>query len=787
MLKNFFRTALRNIRRYPVYSVLNITGLSIGMALSILLLLWVKYQFSYDRFHKNADCLYRVIVRQNSDGKLQQVALTPYPLASALKDDYPEILRSSRYHNFWETFSKGDVFVEGTLATVDRDFLEMFNIEFIRGDKESALTGPYDIIITEDMADRYFGSEDPLGKTMTVWPNHNFTVAGVIKNVPRNSHFYLDCLVPSEFLKTRNAADLTDWNHATNYTFIELIEGVDSRLVEEKIKGIANGKLDGSNFEIFLQNLLKIHLHSRGQYALDIERGNITQVRIAGLVALLILTIACINFMNLFSAQSSGRLKEIGLRKVAGAGKSKIIVQFLGESLLIVTLAVLVAMILVELLLPLFNNIMLSQTNLNYKSIGLYAVLISIVLFCGLLAGTYPALYLSSLEPINILKGNMMKNPGNAGFRRLLVVIQFTLSFLFIICTLIIRSQLNYIQNKDLGINMKDVGHFDFTEGIQRETLRNELARNPDIINLTMTDHQWVVNNWSTAGDIDWEGKKAGEQTQFGVLFTDKDYAKTFELEIKEGSFLSVNESSASNFEAVINEKAAEIMGFDDPIGKIITSGSGHRFTIVGVVRDFHFKSLNFTIDPLIIVPMMQSAIGGKCYVRIKPGRTASTIDYIRSVFKEYNLDYSLQFNSVTDNYNDHYRIEQIAGKMFGYFALLAILISFLGLIGLSAFTTVQRTKEIGIRKVNGSRSSEVFSLLIKDYLKLVLISFVIASPVAWFATKTWLQGFAYRINISWWLFALSLIIVIVLTILTVGIQSYKASFRNPVEALRYE
>ena len=357
MLINFFKTALRNIRKYPVYSVLNITGLSIGMALSILLLLWVKYQLSYDRFHKNAGCLYRVIARQTSDGKLHQVALTPYPLASALKNDYPEILRSSRYHNFWETFSKGDVFVEGTLATVDRDFLEMFNIEFISGDKESALTGPSDIIITEDMAERYFGREDPLGKTMTVWPNHNFTVAGVIKNVPRNSHFYLDCLVPSEFLKTRNSADLTNWNQATNYTFIELIEGVDSRLVEEKIKGITNGKLEGSDFEITLQNLLKIHLYSRGQYALDIERGNITQVRIAGLVALLILTIACINFMNLFSAQSSGRLKEIGLMKVAGAGKSKIIVQFLGESLLIVTLAVLVAMILVELLLPFFNTI----------------------------------------------------------------------------------------------------------------------------------------------------------------------------------------------------------------------------------------------------------------------------------------------------------------------------------------------------------------------------------------------------------------------------------------------
>ncbi|NLA49829.1 MAG: FtsX-like permease family protein, partial [Bacteroidales bacterium] len=728
----------------------------------------------------------RVLTRNYSEGRMQQSARTTYPLAEALKEEYPEIIRSSRYMNFWETFVKGEAIVEGTLATVDRDFLEMLNVEFISGDIKSALSGPYDIVLTQDMVERYFGREDPLGKAMTLWPDYTFTVSGVIKNFPRNSHFYLDCLVTSEFLKTKHLINPNDWKNLNTYTFIELHDGADSRLVEEKIKGTVQRRLEGSKDEIFLQNIKLIHLYSRGQYAQDIERGSISQVRIAALVALLILTIACINFMNLFTAQSSGRLREIGLRKVAGAGRFNIIVQFLGESLLTVTMAAVVAMILVELLLPMFNTVMLSAAKLNYGSFSLYAGIILMVLFCGLLAGTYPAMYLSSLEPMNIIKGNVLKKPRNAGFRRILVIIQFTLSFLFIICTLIIRTQLDYIHNHDLGVNIKNIGFFVFTDEIQRETLRNELAANPGIVNLTFTDNQWVVNNWSTASEISWEGKKAGEEILFSVLFTDTDYAGTFHLELKDGRFLSVNEATG-NSEAVINEKAAEILGFDDPVGKVLTSGSGHRFTIVGVVRDFHFKSLHNSIDPLLIVPINSNAKGGHCYISMKPDQAASTIKSVRSVLKEHNIDYSLIFYFLTDIYNDHYQIERVIGTMFGWFTLLAILISCLGLIGLSAFTTVQRTKEIGIRKVNGARSSEVFSLLLKDYLKLILISFLIATPVAWFAMKTWLQGFAYRINISWWMFALSLIIVIVLTILTVGIQSYKASSRNPIDALRYE
>ncbi|MFH0843297.1 MAG: ABC transporter permease [Bacteroidota bacterium] len=787
MIRNYFKIALRNIQRYPVYSILNITGLAIGMTCSILLLIWVQYQFSYDRFHKNADYLFRVLVRNNADGESKGMALTMYPLSDVLKEEFPEIIRSSRYQNFWETFPKGDDIVEGSLATVDKDFLDMFNFGFIQGDKKSALTGPYDIIITEDMAERYFGDEDPLGKSMTVWPDNLFTVAGVIKNVPRNSHFYIDCIVSSEFLHMKNGMNLKDWKNASNYTFIELARGADSKSVEGKIKNTIQRNMEESESELFLQNLKKIHLYSRGQYAMDIERGNITQVRIAILVASLILTIACVNFMNMFTALSSGRYKEIGLRKIAGADKYRIMLQFLGESLIVVTVSMAVAMILVELLLPGFNNLMLMETKINYKSPGIYAGLITIVLACGLLAGTYPALYLSSLEPMKIMKGMIFRNTGYSRFRKILVITQFTLAFMFIICTLIIRSQLNYVQNKNFGVNIKNIGHFEFTEGITRETLRNEISRNPDIESITITDHQWVVNNWSATGGISWEGKKESEEVTFSLLLTDSGYANTFGLELTEGKFLNTDESSTGSSEAVINERAAKIMGLDDPVGKILSTTSGDKFTIIGVVKDFHFKSFHFAIDPLIIVPIHESAKGGRCYIRMKPDNIPSTVKFIRNIFKTHNLDYALALGFVEDNLNDHYRIEQIAGTVFSLLAVLAIVISCLGLIGLSAFMTIRRTKEIGIRKVNGSESAEIFTMLLKEHTKLILISFTIACPISFLIMNIWLQGFAFRINMNWWLFALAWIIVMVITILAVGFQSYKAAMKNPVEALRYE
>jgi ABC-type antimicrobial peptide transport system permease subunit len=787
MIKNYLKIALRNIIRYPTYSIVNISGIAIGMACAILLLLWVQYQFSFDKFYKSADCLYRVLERHVIDGKTEQTALTTYPLATALKEEYPEIIHSTTYRNFWLNFIKGDNIVEGTLATVDKDFFEMFDIEFIKGDKKSALNGSGDIIITEDMANRYFGNEQPLGKSITVRRNYVFTVTGVIKKMPRNSQFYIDCIASSEFLKIKNGENLNDWNRASVYTFIELQKGTDSRLVREKIKGIIQRNLKESNSEILLQNIKKIHLYSQGINFEAIEYGNITAVRLAVLIVILVLSIACINFMNLLTAQSSARAKEIGVRKIAGANKRKIIFQFLGESLLIIFIAQIIAMILVELLLPAFNTVMYINLRVNYQSAGIYLILIIVVLFCGLLAGSYPALYLSSLQPVNSLKGIIITNAGKAKFRKLLVISQFTLSFLFILSTLIIKSQLRYMSSKNLGADISNIAYFDFDEGIQYQTLKNELVKNPDISGVSITARQYVLNNWSTMKDINWKGKKEGDDITFVFLQADKDYAKTFNLELKAGTYLPADEYSMDNSSVVINEKAAEMLGFKDPLGEILTTKDGLNFTITGVVKDFHFKSFHFPIDPLLIVPMGPSAKEGICFVRMNPDSVASAINYIRKTVNSYKPEYPFKIGFLETDYNNYNRIELIAGTIFGYFALLTIIISVLGLLGLSTFMTIRRTKEIGIRKAHGSKTSEIFFMLSKEYFILAGISFIIASPIAMFATNIWLQSFAYRVNLNIWLFGLAWIILMTIAMVTVGVQCYRAAHRNPVEALRYE
>lgn len=803
MFRNYLKIALRNIKRYSTYSILNIIGMAIGMACSILLLLWVQYQFSYDRHYKNADRLYRVLERQFADGKLKQSALTSYPLAQALKEGYPEIILSSRYDNFWKTFIKGDDLVSGTIATVDKDFFEMFDIKFVKGDKVNALNSPYDIIITEDMANRYFGTEDPIGKKMSLDLNKIFTVTGVIKNVPRNSHLFIDCIVSIEYLKFEIEGNLNDWNNSSNYTFIELMKATDSKSVEAKIKDIIQRNIkDSTNSkpEIFLQNIKKIHLYSHGKYENDMEAFSITPVRIAGLIAILILTIVCINFMNLLTAQSSGRAKEIGVRKISGANKRKIVSQFLGEALLIIFVAHIIAMILVELILPAFNINMFVNLKVNYQSAGLYIVLFTVILFCGFVAGCYPALYMASLQPINILKGAVIKDKGNAKFRRILVTTQFTLSFLFIISTLIIKSQLDFMQSKNFGANIDNIGYFEFygtqpesikvkhsLNGLKRETIKSELKNVRGITDVSITEHQFILNNWSTIKGLNWKGKKEDEDITFTFLGTDRDYAKTFQLELKEGSYLTSDEFSNNISDIVINEKAAEMLGFQNPVGEVITSKEGLKLTIIGVVKNFHFKSYHFAIDPLLLTPINSATTGGICFVRMNPDSVASTESKIRAIFKSHNLQYPVKSGFLVSDYNSGNQMELIIGTMFGFFAFLTIIISILGLIGLSTFITLRRTKEIGIRKAHGAKSIEIFSMLSKEYFILVGISFIIASPIAWFATNIWLQSFAYRVSPNLWLFFLAWFIVMAITMLTVGLQSYRAARKNPVEALRYE
>ena len=484
--------------------------------------------------------------------------------------------------------------------------------------------------------------------------------------------------------------------------------------------------------------------------------------------------------MNLSTAQSVRRAREIGVRKVAGANKGKIVIQFLGESLLIVFVAHVIAMIFVELLLPGYNNLTGKQLDVNYQSAGLYIGLVTIVLFCGLLAGSYPALYLSSLKPLDTMKGIINKNPGNVIFRRVLVIFQFSLSILLIICTLIVEAQLKYMQNKELGLNVDNIGYFRFRFGIQRETLKKDLSNNPDIVSVTIANGS-PCNFMYGQSKFDWEGKKEGDVVLFYLYGVDVDFAKTFQLEIKEGRFFST-EFSTDNNAVVINEQAVKIMGFNDPIGKTI-SHNGLKLRIIGVLKDFHFQSLHSKIEPLI----MQLNEGNFCMIRIKPDKITSTVDYINKTIKSYNLPYKINLRFLENDYENLYRTERRMGKIFGYFSLLAIIISCLGLIGLSSFMAERRTKEIGIRKINGTKATEIFFLLSKEYIILVIISIIVAYPIAWYVMNKWLQSYAFRINLSLWVFALAGLAALLIAFLTISRQSYRAASKNPVEALRYE
>jgi len=758
--------------------------MGIGLACTILILLWVQDEWSYDRHFEHADDLYRVIEKQNSPGgEFTLFAPTLSAVAPALKNEYPEIIRYSRIIHTPLTLKKRDEFIEETVVAVDKDFFKMFDIRFVRGDINTAFNDPHNIVITEETAYKYFGNEDALGKTL---PSRGFlvTVIGVVKPLPLNSHIRFDFLISTDFLVVPGAR-INDWeDRGRSYSYVELVKGTDSKIVDKKIQNFIKKHKKGSDAEISLQNIKKIHLYSSRKYSYDISgHGDITYVTILGLIAVFILLIACINFMNLSTAQSVQRAREIGVRKVAGANKQKIIAQFLGESLLIVFVATVIAMILVELLLPSYNNLTGKQLDVDYHSISLYIGLITMVLFCGLLAGSYPAFYLSSLNPSDIIKGVINKDPGNAKFRRVLVVFQFTLSIVLIICTLIIENQLNYMQNKKLGYNKDNIGYFMFPirpGDPKLEALKKELCNNPDI--LSVTKGYSPINLEVTSGGYNWAGKKAGDDVLFHRLDTDEDYAKTFQLELIDGRFFS-SEFPTDNSAAVINEKAAEVMGLRNPVGEVLTTPRGAKLTIIGVLKDFHIQSLHYKIEPLI----MKKGESNNLIVKMKPDHIPATVESINKTFKSFNPGLPLVFHFLDDDFDNLYRTEQRMSKIFGYFSLLAIIISCLGLIGLSLFMTELRTKEIGIRKVNGAKSLEIFSLLSKEYIGWVLISILIASPIAWYAMHRWLENFAYKTELSWWVFALTGLLALGIALLTVNWQSLKAATRNPVEALRYE
>ena len=788
MLKNYLKIAFRNLLRHKAFSIINIAGLSTGMACSILILLWVQDELSYDRFHGNAGSIYRLTAEISGD----KVATTGAPLAAALQAEMPEVKNATRVFPSENIFEAGNrKFEEKRVLFADSTFLQVFSFPLVKGDPRAALSRPDGVLLTEDTARKYFGSEEALGQTIRMGKEHDFTVTGVLQSVPANSHLQFDFLLPMSFLARVND-DLKNnvWSDFNFFTYLQLHESFNPTnlslsSLEQRIAEAFSSREPGLKAGFQLQPLARIHLHSK--YMADVEgHGNVQNVRIFSVVAAFILLIACINFMNLTTARSARRAKEVGLRKVIGARRKQLISQFLGESLVVSFLALLLAIILVEAALPAFNGLSGKTLQISFSNSKVFLGMLFIAFVTGLLSGSYSAMFLSGFQPVRALKGGMAKiGSGSVYFRNGLVVLQFVVSIVLMVGTAVVYKQLQFIRSRDLGFDKENLLYVPLkgSLGQNHQALRTELEQNPTTSDFTFVSSLPTGSVNNTMG-ISWDGKDPQAQPIFSVLAVDEDFTGIFGMQMASGrSFSKDFKADTANY--VVNEKALEVMGMEaeSAIGKQLTLW-GTTGTIIGVVKDFNFKPVQQPIEPLVLIlkPMVAYAV-----VRTKPNQVEATISALDNTWQKLNPAFPFSYGFVDQDLARLYRAEQRMGSILNAFAALAIFISCLGLYGLSAFMAEQRTKEIGVRKVLGASVASIFGLLSRDLVKLVGVAFLVATPLAWYAMSRWLEDYVYRIELEWWVFAVAGALALLIALLTVSSQSIKAALMNPVKTLRSE
>ncbi|MFQ5824979.1 MAG: ABC transporter permease [bacterium] len=789
MFKNYLKIALRNIKRQKVYSFINIAGLAIGMACTILILLWVQDELSYDRFHENANEIYRII--GNFGGTL--IPAGPGPLAGFLKEEIPEIINATRLYPASGVFvHQGHKFRESGLY-VEPEFLKIFTFPMVKGDPKSALNDLGSIVMTEDMAKKYFGDGDPMGKFLKQDNQFDVKVTGVIKNIPHNSSLNLkfDYLQSFDIVKFWKQPD--SWMGSSDFqAYVLLAKNSALEVVNQKITDLRKRHFSTTGYNFFLQPLTRMHLYS--DFKFDAPHGDIKYVTIFTLVAFFVLVTACINFMNLATARFSKRAKEVGLRKVVGANRRQLIKQFIGESIAFSFVALPFTFLLVELVLPGFKNLSAKPLAVNYSDYRFLLGALGLALFTGFISGSYPALFLSSFKPVTILKGlplqsSLTHSGSKVGFRKILVVVQFALSIMVIIGTMVVSKQVNYLRNKRLGFDKENLIYVWADKDLAKvyESMKHELLQSPRIKSVTASN-EMITALGTMIGDVQWEGQKANQRVKFQIIKVNDDYLDTYKMEMAEGRFYSRVFATDATQAFVVNETAVEAMEMRSPIGKRLKA-YGRDGRIIGVVKDFHFRSLHDKINPLIL----NLGTFGKEYdffhltVRINPGNIPETLKFIEGVWQKHVPESPFEYHFLDETLDKLYTTEQRLGKIFGYLTFLTIFVSCLGLFGLATFLAEQKTKEIGIRKVLGSSVTGIVVLLSKVFMKWVLISNVIAWPIAYLAMKKWLQNFAYQVNIEFWTFVFSGLTALIIALMTVSYQSVKAALVNPVEALRYE
>jgi putative ABC transport system permease protein len=790
MLKNYFKTAWRNLMKHKAYSFLNIFGLAVGVACAALIFLWDEDELTFNHNFNKRDQLYHVMQNEKSDAGISTNGSTPGALAQSLKEETPGVANSGRLSWAMDQLAVvGEKTIKENGMYADNSVLSMYALPMVHGDANNALNDPFSIVISESMSRKLFDDKDPVGKVikMNIKGAYSvdglYKVTGVFKDLPANCYYHFQWLSP--YINWENANTwLKGWGNNLTETIVELAPTADRAAINKKLAGYISTKISGDRNQAFLFSMNDWHL--RGNFVNGVQDGgNIKYVKLFSAIAIIILLIACINFMNLATARSEQRAKEVGVLKVLGAGKNKLIGKFISESLFMSFVAVAVALLIMITVLPFYNTLVEKQLSLNLFDPMHFGFLIGIAIVAGLAAGSYPAFYLSSFNPIKVLKGIKVKNSAGVVFiRKGLVITQFAASVILIISTVIVYKQVQHIKDRDLGYSKDGLVYIDLQGNMKEHfsAIKNDLIATGYIENAAVSLHD-ALHVYSYGDGYTWEGKNTNMKLPIHSNVVSSEYLSTMQMKLTGGRDFYAGNIDTNR--VIINESMAKLMGKEGNVGHIITSGK-YKLTIVGIIKDFIYNDVYGSSSPVILVNGGYAAT--VMAVRIKPNTNLSVaLEKMGDVFKKENPGFPFEYKFADKDFDAMFSAETLIGKLAGVFAMLAIFISCLGLFGLAAYTAERRTKEIGIRKVLGASVPELTGLLAKEFLLLVTVSCIIAFPVAWWFMNNWLQGYTYRTTIQWWMFALTGLLALMIALVTVSFQSIKAAMTNPVKSLKTE
>ena len=784
-MKNKYMITLRNLTRNKLFSTINIVGLSIGMAAALLLLLWIRNEVSYDRFYPKADYLYKVMNRIEQKGEIGVNSGVFSNPETDLKEDYPEIKSLSRMRQRWDLLTYGENSVGVLGRFVDPDFLTMFEFPFVSGNAEAAMPNPGSIVISQDKATILFGAEDPMGKVVLLNNDEPYTVTGVVKNLPINTQFRFDFLIPW----TEVARNGQKWGGPIE-VFVELRENASQEEVETKMKDFYTRRNIGSDevtLEPFLHSVKKWHLYGNFVNGKNVGSG-IETVRIIILLTVLILLIACINFTTMSVARSENRSKEVGMRKIAGSGKGLLVMQFIGEAVVVSFIAGILAIVLAHLSLPWFNGLMNAKLFMPYATTWFWLGILSLVFLTGVLAGSYPAFILSSLPPLQTIKKTSKRSNNPISFRKALIVFQFCISLMLIVYTMVVYKQLNHAQNRDLGYTKDNVVYYNMRGNLNDPStytvFRDEMLNTGVVQDICLANMPFT-HAWETYS-VSWPEKDPELNITAVGFSTNGKLATLVDIPFIEGRDFDFETYASDKDACIINEALLKLTGYTDPLNKSITLFK-KDFRIIGVIKDFVLESPYNPVRPLIMLPPFTNNLR-VMDIRYKPGTNmADNLKISEPIFNKFNSPFSFEFITVEEQHVKKFANEKSIGQLASSSAIIAIILSCLGLFALAAYTAEKRTKEIAVRKVNGSTIFEIVVLLIRDFLYLVGIAAVIAIPIVWYISRQWLDKYAYRTSLDWWIFAGAVLLIAVIAILSVGGQAYRAAKANPVDSLNKE